>query len=74
MSPSHIIVADCECITKKITQPGKDQEHIPVINCLYVIPNTNMIAAPLDIVYVSFEDNNCMEDFCVKQKEISKEV
>lgn len=51
MSPRHIIMADCECVTKKIIQPGKEQEHLLVMNGLFVIPIADMTAVLLDIGY-----------------------
>lgn len=75
MFPSYIILADCECITKKIhDQPGKVQEHIPMMNSLYVIPNTCMIACLLDVGYISFEEARYVAKFCMKLKEICKAI
>lgn len=54
MSPSHLTVVDCQCITKKIhSLPGNEQEHMPVMNGLYVIPNTEMIVMLLDVAYIA---------------------
>lgn len=63
MSPGHIIVTDCKCITKKSMQPGKDQEHLLVMNGLCVIRNSDMTAVPLDFGYFSFEGKNAWRIF-----------